>query len=47
VHRCGAATQSLEVKVLEREAVEIREPLQCVTRNEELSVQVSRRLLQA
>jgi hypothetical protein len=44
MHRRGTAPQSLRAEVLAREALEIREPLQRVTRDEELALEVSRRL---
>src|SRR5882672_6113059 len=46
-HRRSAATQSLKAEVVEREATEIRKPLQCVARDEELALEVSRRLFDA
>jgi hypothetical protein len=47
VQRRSAATQSLKSEVVEREASEIRKPLQCVARDEELALEVSRRLFDA
>jgi hypothetical protein len=47
VHRRSAAAQSLKAEVVEREASEIRKPLQCVARDEELALEVSRRLFDA
>ena len=47
VHRRGAAAQSLRAEVVEREASEIRKPLHCVARDEELALEVSRRLFDA
>jgi hypothetical protein len=47
VHRGSAATQSLKAEVVEREASEIRKPLHCIARDEELALEVSRRLLDA
>ena len=47
LHRRGAAPQLPQAKVLAREALEIREPLQRVARDEELALEVSRRLFDA
>lgn len=47
LHRRGAAPQLPQAKVLAREALEIREPLQRIARDEELALEVARRLLDA
>jgi hypothetical protein len=47
VHRRRAATKSLKAEVVEREASEVPKPLDCVARDEELALEVSRRLLDA
>ena len=47
LHRRGAASQLLQAKVLAREALEIRQALQRIARDEELALEVSRRLFDA
>src|SRR5262249_45777881 len=43
--RIGAATEVLETEILDPELIEPREPLQRVTRCEELTIEISGRLL--
>ena len=47
LHRRGAAPQLLQAKVFEREALKIRELLQRVAGDEELALEVSRRMFEA